>query len=96
MARRKVKKVNRKAGKIAKKTKNSGKTKAEKPKEEPLVLQNLRGMKDVLPEEQCYWEQVRRVSERLARDYGFSRIDIPVVEFANLFSRSIGEGTDIV
>ena len=72
------------------------KTKAEKPKEEPLVLQPLRGMKDILPIEQPYWDQVRRVTERLSRDYGFSRIDTPLVEYANLFERSIGEGTDIV
>ncbi|KKP80227.1 MAG: Histidine-tRNA ligase [Candidatus Moranbacteria bacterium GW2011_GWF2_35_39] len=72
------------------------KAKPEKIKEEPLVLQTLRGMKDILPIDQPYWEQVRRISERLARDYGFSRLDTPIVEFANLFSRSIGEGTDIV
>lgn len=64
--------------------------------EEPFVSHTLRGMKDVLPEDQPYWEQLRRVTERLARDYGFSRIDVPVVEFTNLFTRSIGSGTDIV
>ncbi|KKR21066.1 MAG: Histidine-tRNA ligase [Candidatus Moranbacteria bacterium GW2011_GWA2_39_41] len=63
---------------------------------EPIALQPLRGMKDILPEDQPYWEQVRRVTERLSRDYGFSRIDTPIVEFSNLFNRSIGEGTDIV
>ena len=75
--------------------KNGGKSKLEKTKE-PLVLQTLRGMKDVLPQDQLYWEQVRRVSERLARDYGFLRLDTPIAEYANLFVRSIGEGTDIV
>jgi len=65
-------------------------------KAEPIVLQTLRGMKDTLPAEQSYWDQVRRVTERLAREYGFSRIDTPIVEFSNLFTRSIGEGTDIV
>jgi histidyl-tRNA synthetase len=72
------------------------KVKAEKIKEAPLLLQTLRGMKDVLPQDQPYWEQVRRVSERLARDYGFSRLDVPIMEYANLFVRNIGEGTDIV
>lgn len=63
---------------------------------ESIVLQPPRGMKDILPEEQGYWDQIRRTTERLARDYGFSRIDVPVVEFTNLFVRSVGEGTDIV
>lgn len=76
--------------------KASRKAKVEKPKEEALVLQTLRGMKDIVPQEQPYWEQLRRVTERLARDYGFSRIDIPLVEYTNIFTRSIGEGTDIV
>lgn len=63
---------------------------------EPFILQTLRGMKDILPEDQPFWDQVRRVSERLARDYGFSRLDTPILEHAGLFKRSIGEGTDIV
>jgi histidyl-tRNA synthetase len=81
--------------KAAKKTakKSPGKTKVEV---EPLILQTLRGMKDVLPSDQGYWDQIRRVSERLSRDYGFQRIDIPIVEYSNLYVKSIGEGTDIV
>ncbi|MEI7425636.1 MAG: histidine--tRNA ligase [Candidatus Moraniibacteriota bacterium] len=90
----KVKKVIDKKKNIPKKT--TKKITKEKQKEEALVLQNLRGMKDVLPNDQAYWEQARRVSEKLARDYGFSRIDIPILEFANLFTRNIGTSTDIV
>jgi histidyl-tRNA synthetase len=64
--------------------------------DEPIVLQPPRGMKDALPEDQPFWDQVRKVSERAARDYGFLRIDTPILEYSNLFTRSIGEGTDIV
>lgn len=63
---------------------------------EPVILQTPRGMRDILPEDQPYWEQIRRVAEKSARDYGFSRIDTPLVEFSNLFNRSIGDGTDVV
>jgi histidyl-tRNA synthetase len=63
---------------------------------EPIVAQPPRGMKDILPTDQPYWDQVRRVTEKLAREYGFSRIDTPLAEFSNLFNRSIGEGTDII
>jgi histidyl-tRNA synthetase len=80
---------------MARLRKKTGKKKAEKPKKE-LILHTLRGMRDVLPEDQPYWEQIRRVSERLARDYGFLRIDTPLVEYADLYVRAIGEGTDIV
>lgn len=74
----------------------ASRSKAVKPVLEPFVLHTLRGMKDILPSEQPYWDQIRRVSERLARDYGFLRIDTPILEFSNLYVRSIGEGTDIV
>lgn len=81
-----------------KKTKKatSSVTRKKSVKKEALVLQTLRGMKDITPQEQPYWEQVRRVSERLSRDYGFLRLDTPILEFSNLFTRSIGDGTDIV
>lgn len=96
----KLKKVNKKPIKNPVKAaiKTTKKSRREKSvvKEEPIILQTLRGMKDILPEDQPYWEQVRRVTERLARDYGFSRMDTPILEYTNLFTRSIGEGTDIV
>jgi histidyl-tRNA synthetase len=93
MPKKKLKKINKKPKKTPKNSKvflKAGK------KQEELILHTLRGMKDILPENQSYWEQVRRVSERLARDYGFSRIDTPIMEYTNLFARNIGKGTDIV
>jgi histidyl-tRNA synthetase len=62
----------------------------------PLVLQTLRGMKDILPADQLFWNHIRRVLSRICQEYGFSRIDLPIVEHADLFIRSVGEGTDIV
>ena len=76
--------------KIARKSK-----KIQEVKEE-LLLQPPRGMRDILPADQVYWQQVRRVAEKAATDFSYRRIDIPLVEFTNIFSRSIGEGTDIV
>jgi len=91
------KKVAKKAAVKSVPSRGLGTKKQEIKKElEPIVLQPPRGMKDILPDDQGYWEQVRRVTERLSRDYGFSRIDTPLVEFSNLYVRSVGEGTDIV
>lgn len=64
--------------------------------EEKLLLQALRGMRDLLPEDQPYWERVRRVLTHASQEYGFQRIDTPLVEYANLFTRLIGTETDIV
>ena len=63
---------------------------------EPIVLQPPRGMKDILPGEQEYWNKIRQVLDKTYLKYGFQRIDTPLVEFTNLFTRSIGEGTDVV
>lgn len=63
---------------------------------EELLLQPPRGMRDILPADQPFWQQVRRVAERAATDFGYRRIDIPLVEFTNLFTRGIGTGTDII
>lgn len=64
--------------------------------EEEILMQPPRGMRDLLPGDQPYWNQLRRVLARVSLDYGFQRIDTPAVEYANLFVRSIGKGTDIV
>lgn len=59
-------------------------------------VQLVKGMKDILPSEQPYWNFVRERVNALARSYSFQRIDTPVVEFTNLFKRTVGEDTDIV
>jgi histidyl-tRNA synthetase len=88
------------AQKLIKKVKARTKTKEgkkiAKTASEPIVLQTVRGMRDILPADQCYWNQVRKVLGRGAQEYGYERIDIPVLEYSNLFNRSIGESTDIV
>ncbi|MCX6765633.1 MAG: histidine--tRNA ligase [Candidatus Moranbacteria bacterium] len=76
--------------------KKSVRKKKELPTEEIIFLQPPRGMRDILPGEQPYWNQVRRVVGRAAQEFGFKRIDTPVLEYSNLFARSIGRGTDIV
>ena len=70
--------------------------KAHSVEKETLMMQPPRGMRDILPSEQPYWERVRKALSSACQEYGFSRIDIPVVEYANLFVRSIGEGTDVI
>lgn len=84
------------AVKKASPTRVSKKTDKPTVSEEELLLQALRGMRDILPDEQPYWERVRRVLTHAQQEYGFQRIDTPLVEYAHLFTRSVGQGTDIV
>ncbi len=77
--------------------KKTRKPKAVKQEEkEELLLQPPRGMRDLLPADQSYWQQVRKITEKAANDFGYRRIDLPLVEFTNLFVRGVGSGTDII
>ncbi len=58
--------------------------------------QLLRGMKDILPSAQPYWWKIFDLVRLAARDYGFERIETPVLEATSLFTRSVGDLTDIV
>lgn len=58
--------------------------------------QLLRGMKDILPTDQPYWWWLFDIIRSAATSYGFERIETPILEAMSLFTRSVGEGTDIV
>ena len=53
-------------------------------------------MHDILPDEQPWWNRVRKTLDEVADFYNFSRIDTPILEEATLFERGVGAGTDIV
>jgi len=55
-----------------------------------------RGTSDILPTEQPYWRYIEQKVVNICQLYGYERIDVPAFEDTGLFSRSIGEETDIV
>lgn len=59
-------------------------------------LQAIRGMNDILPEETPLWRYFEGTVAGLLDGYGYRQIRMPIVEFTELFKRSIGEVTDIV
>jgi len=61
-----------------------------------LKYQTLTGMHDILPEDQIYFKKIQKVLESVMNYYSFQRIDTPILEQADLFSKSTGVGTDIV
>jgi histidyl-tRNA synthetase len=60
------------------------------------LIQPVRGMNDILPEQAPFWDRLERVAGELFAAYGYERVRLPVLERTELFSRSIGELTDIV
>ena len=55
-----------------------------------------RGMRDILPEEMPAWRRLESVAHRLARLFGYTEVRPPIMEETELFTRSVGEVTDIV
>jgi len=61
-----------------------------------ISFQAVKGTKDILPEEQPYWDFVRDTVRKIALEYSFGRIDTPIIEDTNIFVRGVGSKTDIV
>ena len=59
-------------------------------------IQIVKGMKDILPPEQLLWDYVLENSRKLCQDFGFGRIETPILERTELFQRGVGDNTDIV
>jgi len=53
-------------------------------------------MNDVLPDSACHWESLEAVLRTWLAQYGYLNIRVPVLEQTRLFTRGIGEVTDIV
>ncbi|MEK7626994.1 MAG: histidine--tRNA ligase [Patescibacteria group bacterium] len=60
------------------------------------LTQLVKGMHDILPIDQIYIKRINNIVEMFADAYGFSRIDLPVLEYTDLFIRGTGKNTDIV
>jgi histidyl-tRNA synthetase len=60
------------------------------------IIRSVRGMNDLLPDTTPYWQAVEAALREMLNGYGYQEIRFPIVEKTSLFSRSIGEVTDIV
>lgn len=55
-----------------------------------------RGTYDILPDQQQEWRYVENIATNLAHNYGYQLLETPIFENTNLFSRGIGQTTDVV
>jgi histidyl-tRNA synthetase len=56
----------------------------------------IRGMNDALPGSGARWERLEELVRRWLSDYGYRNMRTPILEHTRLFTRGIGEVTDIV
>ncbi len=61
-----------------------------------MEIKAIRGFNDILPDEIGKWQFVEKAAREVFEGFGFSEIRIPILERTELFSRGIGEATDIV
>ncbi len=59
-------------------------------------MKAVRGTRDLLPPETDLWNHVESTARRVFARYAFGEIRTPIFEGTQLFSRSVGEETDIV
>lgn len=61
-----------------------------------MKIMSVKGFHDVLPDESARWQWIEQQAREVFARYAFAEVRIPIVERTELFSRSIGETTDIV
>jgi histidyl-tRNA synthetase len=59
-------------------------------------LKPVRGTQDILPDEGRLYRHVEETAFRVAERYGFEEITTPIFEFTEVFSRTLGNTSDIV
>lgn len=60
------------------------------------TIQGIRGMHAIMPTELGDWQYIESKLHELMATYGYQEIRFPMLEPTTLFSRSVGENTDIV
>jgi histidyl-tRNA synthetase len=60
------------------------------------TIQAIRGMNDCLPTQSPLWQKLESTVKNVVSAYGYNEVRMPIVEMTHLFSRAIGEVTDVV
>ncbi len=69
-------------------------TEKKKTSKEPLA--SVKGMRDILDDQYYYFQGFFEKAQEIAVYYGFKPIDTPIAEYEEVFTSSIGIGTDII
>ena len=56
----------------------------------------VKGMNDMLPEDAPIWQFVQKTCVGVLEQYGYQEIRTPILEDSRVFTRGVGEVTDIV
>jgi len=69
---------------------------ASKKNKKKETFQAPKGMPDILPKDQVWWDKILEVGREVSSLYDFSFIETPLLESAGLFEASLGDASDVV
>lgn len=61
-----------------------------------MSIQKLKGTQDIIPGQVEKWQRLEKLAGNICRRFGYREIRSPIFEHTELFSRGVGETTDIV
>ncbi|WP_078390871.1 histidine--tRNA ligase [Shouchella patagoniensis] len=61
-----------------------------------MSVQLPRGTQDILPEDAVIWQYIEKVAKEVCETYNFEEIRTPIFEHTEVFTRGVGDTTDIV
>ncbi|PCI20179.1 histidine--tRNA ligase [Candidatus Wolfebacteria bacterium] len=65
-------------------------------KPNPPKLHSLKGMRDIMGDEYYNYQGFFEKAQEVAIYYGFNPIELPILEYEDIFTSSVGIGTDII
>lgn len=60
------------------------------------IIRKIKGTEDIMPKDVYKWQFVEDVMRQQAESFGYKEVRTPVFEQTSLFSRGVGETTDVV
>ncbi|MCL2040339.1 MAG: histidine--tRNA ligase [Bacteroidetes bacterium] len=60
------------------------------------TIQSIRGTKDILPADVNKWQELENIARKVSNQFGYQEIRTPIFEKTEVFSRGVGDNTDIV
>ncbi|NQV79286.1 MAG: ATP phosphoribosyltransferase regulatory subunit, partial [Alphaproteobacteria bacterium] len=61
-----------------------------------VSLQPVRGTRDILPQDAAQFRTITEIARETSGLFGYDEIATPIFEFTGVFSRTLGEATDVV
>lgn len=61
-----------------------------------MMFRLIRGTKDILPPEAAHWQKIEQIARTIFALYGYQEVRTPLLEEAGLFSRSLGNSSEVV